>query len=314
MHSANEIAAPGQVDINLGAARRHRGEQLIKGLLFLCALASIATTVGIVFAVAEPSIEFFLDVPVAKYLLGTDWAPLFTPPSFGVLPLVTGTLLVVATACLVCLPLGLGAAIYLSEYARRRTRKLLKPALEILAGIPTVVYGYFALTLVTPLLQKALPFLDLQSFNALAAGLVMGVMIMPTVISLSEDAMAAVPLSLREGAYGLGANRMRVSTRIVVPAALSGIVAAFILGISRAIGETMIVLIAAGGQPNLTFNPAEAVQTMTAFIAAAGLGDLSTGSIGYKTIFVVGGTLFLVTLVMNMLSLRFVRKYREVYE
>jgi phosphate transport system permease protein len=218
-------------------------------------------------------------------------------------------------ALLVAIPFGLGAAIYLSEYASPRTRRTLKPALEVLAGIPTVVYGFFALTFVTPLLQDIWPFGDGPGvFNALSAGLVMGVMILPTVASLSEDAMTAVPQGLRQGAFAVGATKMQVATKIIVPAALSGIVASFVLGISRAVGETMIVLIAAGGTPNLSANPLEGMQTMTAFIASAGIGDQSTGTIGYKTIFAVGATLFVLTFVMNAISIRLVRKYREVYE
>jgi phosphate transport system permease protein len=218
-------------------------------------------------------------------------------------------------ALVVCLPFGLGAAIYLSEYSRERTRRVLKPVLEILAGIPTVVYGFFALSVVTPFLQDIWPFGDPpEVFNALSAGLVMGVMILPTVASLSEDAMAAVPQGLRQGAYALGATKRVVATRVVVPAALSGIVASFVLAISRAVGETMIVLIAAGGTPKLSFDPTESMQTMTSFIAAAGLGDQPTGSTGYKTIFAVGALLFIATLLMNMVAIRLVRRYREVYE
>jgi phosphate transport system permease protein len=229
-----------------------------------------------------------------------------------VLPLVVGTLTTTFWACVVALPFGLGAAIYLSEYAGDHTRRFLKPALEVLAGIPTVVYGYFALTFVTPLLGDI--GLPVEIFNALSAGLVMGVMILPTVASLSDDAMTAVPMSLREGALGLGATKLQVSTRVVVPAALSGIVASFVLGISRALGETMIVAIAAGAQPTITFNPYEAVQTMTAYIAATGIGDVPTGSVEYKTIFAVGATLFVATFLMNFIAIRLVRKYREVYE
>jgi phosphate transport system permease protein len=299
----------------LGAARPRYGERVIKGLLLLCAAVSVATTVGIVIALVGPTIEFLGDVPVKDFLFGTDWRPLFSPPDFGVLPLVTATIVVTFWALAVCIPFGLGAAIYLSEYARPRVRATLKPVLEILAGIPTVVYGFFALTFVTPLLQDLWPFGEPPGvFNALAAGLVMGVMILPTVASLSEDAMAAVPQALRQGAYALGSSKRIVATKIVVPAALSGIVASFVLAISRAVGETMIVLIAAGGTPNLSFNPSEAMQTMTAFIAAAGLGDQPTGSTGYKTIFAVGALLFVATFVMNVFSIRLVRKYREVYE
>jgi phosphate transport system permease protein len=304
--------ALGAQPIRLCAARRRWGEDVIKGVLAMCALVSVATTVGIVVALTEPAVEFFREINFVDFITGTRWAPLFANPDFGVLPLVAGTITVVACACLVCMPFGLGAAIYLSEYARPRVRAALKPVLEVLAGIPTVVYGYFALTFVTPLLQDI--GLPVGVFNALSAGLVMGVMLIPTVASLSEDAMAAVPRELRDGAYALGSTKLQVSTRIVVPAAISGIVASYVLAISRAIGETMIVLIAAGQQPNLSFNPIEAVETMTAFIAATGAGDVPTGSIEYKTIFAVGLTLFAMTLVMNFLSIRLVRKYREVYE
>jgi phosphate transport system permease protein len=299
----------------LGVARPRWGERAIVGVLFLCALVSVATTVAIVASLIRPTIDFFQDVSASDYFLTREWAPLFSPPSFGVLPLVVGTLSTTFWALMVCVPFGLGAAIYLSEYARPRTRRVLKPVLEVLAGIPTVVYGFFALTFVTPLLQDLWPFGEEPGiFNALSAGLVLGVMILPTVASLSEDAMSAVPQGLRQGAFALGGTRMQVSTRVVVPAALSGIVASFVLGISRAVGETMIVLIAAGGTPNLTFNPTEAVQTMTAFIAATGIGDVPSGTTGYKTIFAVGSTLFLATFLLNMLSIRLVRRYREVYE
>jgi phosphate transport system permease protein len=296
----------------LRAARRRWGEDVIKGVLALCALVSVATTVGIVVALFIPAIEFFREVSLWDYITGTTWAALFNPPSFGVLPLVAGTVLVTVVAALVCAPFGLGAAIYLSEYAHQRARKFLKPTLEVLAGIPTVVYGYFALTFVAPLLGDV--GVKVGPFSALAAGLVMGVMLIPTVASVSEDAMAAVPQDLRQGAYALGSTRLQVSTRIVVPAAISGIIASFVLAISRAVGETMIVLIAAGGQPNLTFDPTEAVQTMTAFVAATAQGDVATGTTAYKTIFAVGATLFVMTLVMNIVSIRLVRRFREVYE
>lgn len=302
----------GAEPIRLHAERRRWGEDIIKGVLALCALVSVATTVGIVVALTEPAIEFFREVNFVDFITGIRWAPLFEPPSFGVLPLIVGTLSVIFWACIICMPFGLGAAIYLSEYARPRVRAFLKPALEVLAGIPTVVYGYFALTFVTPLLGDI--GVDVGTFNALSAGLVMGVMLMPTVASLSEDAMSAVPGDLRDGAYALGSTKLQVSTRIVVPAAISGIVASYVLAISRAVGETMIVLIAAGQQPNLSFDPREAVETMTAFIAATGAGDVPTGSLEYKTIFAVGLTLFVMTLAMNLVSIRLVRKYREVYE
>jgi len=296
----------------LRASRRRYGEDVVKGALALCALVSVATTVGIVVALFLPAIEFFRTISIVDYLTGIRWAPLFEPASFGVLPLVVGTLSVTLWAVLVCLPFGLGAAIYLSEYAPGRTRKVLKPALEVLAGIPTVVYGFFALTFVTPLFRDLGLGLEVQ--NALAAGIVMGVMLIPTVASISEDAMSAVPRDLRDGAYALGSTRYQVATRIVVPAAISGIVASFVLAISRAVGETMIVLLAGGLNPTLTFDPRQAIETMTAFIAATGQGDIPVDSIEYKTIFAVGATLFLATLVMNLFSIRLVRKFREVYE
>jgi phosphate transport system permease protein len=296
----------------LVATRPRYGETVIKALLFMCALVSVATTIGILVALAGPTIEFFSEVNIWDYFTGTKWAPLFKPQSFGVLPLIMGTLSTTFWASVVALPFGLGAAIYLSEYARDRTRRWLKPALEVLAGIPTVVYGYFALTYVTPHLGDI--GLPVEVFNALSAGLVMGVMILPTVASLSDDAMTAVPMAMREGAFGLGASKLQVSTRVIVPAALSGIVASFVLAISRALGETMIVLIAAGLQPTTDLNPFHPVETMTAFIAATGIGDVPTGSVEYKTIFAVGSTLFVATFIMNLLAIRLVRKYREVYE
>jgi phosphate transport system permease protein len=308
---ATREAAPPQ-PLRLRASRRRWGEDVVKVLLALCAFVSVATTVGIVVALFEPAIEFFGEISIVDFLTGTNWSPLFEPPSFGVLPLIAGTLLVTGCAALVCVPFGLGAAIYLSEYAPPRTRKTLKPLLEILAGIPTVVYGYFALTFVTPLIQDI--GVGVGIFNALSPGIVMGVMLLPTVASISEDSMSAVPRDLRDGAYALGSTRLQVATLIVVPAAISGIIASFVLAVSRAVGETMIVLIAAGGQPNWTWNPTEAVQTMTAFIAATGQGDVPTGSIEYKTIFAVGATLFVMTFVMNLVAIRLVRRFREVYE
>jgi phosphate transport system permease protein len=309
------VASPGVTagaEPRLRARRRRFGEDVVKGVLAVCALISVATTVGIVIALFVPAFEFFQEISVVDFLTGTNWSPLFEPAHFGVLPLIAGSLLVTALAALVAIPLGLGSAIYLSEYAGDRARGVLKPALEILAGVPTVVFGYFALTFMTPLLRDI--GIDVEIFNALSAGLVMGVMLIPTVASLSEDAMGSVPRDLRDGAYALGSTRVQVATRIVVPAAASGIIASFVLGISRAIGETMIVLIAAGQQPNLTLDPRQAIETMTAFIAATGAGDVPTGSLEYKTIFAVGATLFVLTLAMNVVSIRLVRKYREVYE
>jgi phosphate transport system permease protein len=307
---ARPEAAPGKP---LGRPRPRWGERVIQVVLVLATLVSIATTVAIVLALLPPTLEFFSEVPVVEFLTGTDWSPLFADPQFGVLPLLAGTLMTTAIAVLVCVPLGLGSAIYLSEYASTRVRKTFKPILEVLAGIPTVVFGFFALQFVTPFLQSVLPF-TVEIYNALAAGLVMGIMIIPTIASLSEDAMSAVPNSLRDGAYALGSTKRQVAIRVVVPAALSGIVAAFVLGVSRAVGETMIVTIAAGGRPNLSWNPLEGMQTMTGFIASAAGGDLPVDSVGYRTIFAVGTLLFVLTLVMNMISIRLVRKYREVYE
>ena len=288
------------------------GEILVKGIMATAALVSVATTVGIVVALLTPAIDFFREISIIDFLAGTRWAPLFEPSSFGVLPLLTGTFVVTMWAMAVALPFGLGAAIYLSEYARPRVRQVLKPALEVLAGIPTVVYGFFALVFFTPLLQSI--GIPLQVFNPLSGGIVMGIMIIPTVASVSEDAMHAVPQDLRAGAYGLGASRLQVATRVVVPAAVSGIIAGFVLGISRAIGETGIAVIAIGYIARIDFSSVEAIQTMTAFIASAGQGDVPTGSIEYKTIFAVGLMLFVITLAINISSIRFVRKYREAYE
>ncbi len=284
---------------------------IVKWLFFACATVSILTTVAILFTLFYQALSFFDEIPVWDFLTGTRWTPILKPRSYGVLPLVSGTLLVTAIAAIVALPIGLMTAIFLSEYAPDKLRRVLKPILEILAGVPTVVYGYFALTFVTPLLQTILS--DLIIFNALSAGLVMGVMIIPMVSSLSEDAMISVPRSLREGAYALGANRYEVSLKIVVPAALSGIIAAFILAISRAIGETMLVTIAAGATPRLTFNPMESIQTMTAYIVQLSLGESPVGSLEYNTIFAVGLVLFAMTLMMNLLGFWVVRRYREIY-
>jgi phosphate transport system permease protein len=288
-------------------------QRIIKGLLMACAFLSVLTTFGIVFVLIFETINFFREVSIVEFLTSTKWSPAFTDPKFGIVVLICGTLLTTAVAIAFAVPVGLLAAIFLSEYASTRLRRWLKPALEVLAGVPTVVYGYFALTFVTPFLQDTiLP--SLQIFNALSAGLVMGVMIIPTVASVSEDAIYAVPRSLREGAYALGATRREVATRIVVPAALSGIVASVILGISRAVGETMIVAIAAGNLANLTANPLESVQTMTAFIVQVASGDTATGTLTFNTIFAVGMTLFVMTLILNLISYWFVRRYREIYE
>jgi phosphate transport system permease protein len=300
---------------SLRRRRARRGEAVIRVALLVAALVSVATTVGIVISLVPPTLRFFGRVGVWEFLTGTEWSALFNPPSYGVLPLVGATLMTTLIAIVVAVPLGLAAAIYLSEYARPRIRSVFKPVLEVLAGIPTVVYGFFALSFLTPLLQDNWPFGEGPDvFNALSAGLVMGMMIIPTVASLSEDAMAAVPHSLRQGAYALGSTKRIVAIRVVLPAALSGIVAAVVLAISRAVGETMIVAIASGNRPQLTWNPLEGMQTMTGYIAQAGEGDLPVTSFDYTTIFAVGALLFLLTFAMNALSIRLVRKYREVYE
>ncbi len=298
---------------SLGFQRRRTGERFIKGALLGCGIVSIGTTIGIVLSLVFETVEFFREVPILDFLTGTDWAPTFNPPRFGVLPLVTATFLIAGIAIVVAMPLGLGAAIYLSEYARPRARKIIKPILEILAGIPTVVFGYFALSFVSlTFLRKLIP--SLPPFNALSAGIVVGIAIVPLVASISEDAMRAVPHSLREAAYGMGATRRTVATRVVVPAALSGIAAAFILGLSRAVGETMIVAIVGGQVPNLAADPREPMETMTAFIVQVSLGDTPTGSIAYRTIFAVGSLLFIMTLILNAVSARVVRRFRERYE
>ncbi len=288
-----------------------RFEFLIERGLFLCALLSVGTTVGIIVVLAVETLAFLREVPVLDFLFGTEWTPLFATPRFGVLPLVAGTALVSTIAMLVALPMGLLSSIYLSEYADGRVRRVVKPILELLAGVPTVVYGYFALLFVTPLLQRFIP--GLSGFNALGPGIVMGIMILPLVSSLSEDAMRAVPMGLREGSYALGATKMQTSLRVVVPAAFSGITAAFILAVSRAIGETMIVAIAAGQQPRLTLNPQVPIETMTAYIVQVSLGDTPQGTLEYRTIFAVGMLLFLGTFSLNLISAWLRARFREEY-
>ena len=295
--------------------KRSRGSSLegsiVKYIFLACASLSILTTLAILLTLSYQAYEFFKEISIIEFLTGTRWTPILKPRSYGVLPLVSGTLLVTVIAAMVAIPIGLSTAIFLSEYAPDWLRRIIKPILEVLAGIPTVVYGYFALTFVTPLLQVFLP--DLIIFNALSAGIVMGVMIIPMVSSLSEDAMIAVPRSLREGAYALGATRYEVSLRIVVPAALSGIIAAFIIAISRAIGETMLVTIAAGATPKMTFDPTESIQTMTAYIVQLALGEAPVGSLEYNTIFAVALVLFALTLLMNLLGFWVVTRFREEY-
>ena len=299
-------------------------ERCIETVLFLCAALSIATTLSIIFVLITeavytigPAKAFFEEVRPLDFFFGTRWAPNFKPQSFGVLPLFTGTFLVAGIAAMVGLPIGILTAVYLSEYASPRLRGVIKPFLEILAGIPTVIYGYFALEFITPLFLKpifsGLMGFDVDGYNALSAGIVVGIMIIPMVSSLSEDALRAVPRSLREAGYALGSTKYEVCVKIVLPAAFSGIVAAVLLAISRAIGETMAVTIAAGQSPNLTLSPFHSVQTMTAYIVNVSLGDTPAGSIEYKSLYAVGLTLFCITLLMNVLSQAVMRRFREVY-
>lgn len=284
------------------------GEKAIEGVLLLCAILSVLTTIGVLTVLLVEAVGFFSEVSFSQFFGDTKWTPLFANKHFGIWPLVTGTLLTSAIAISVALPLGLMAAIYLSEFAGRRTRAIVKPTLELLAGVPTIVYGYFALVFLTPILQAIVP--GVGVFNALSPGLIMGIMIMPMISSLGEDALHAVPNALREGAYGLGASKLATIFRVVLPAAKSGVVAAVTLAVSRAIGETMIVTIAGGAQPNFTFDPRGAVETMTAFIISVSKGDTPTGTIEYQTIFAVGSMLFLMTFVMNLVTQRLLRKSR----
>jgi phosphate transport system permease protein len=291
--------------------RRKRREKVIELVLLAAACVSVFTTVGIVYVLLKESLVFFSQVPLWTFLTDTQWTPLFSDAHFGIMVLLSGTLTSSAVALIVAIPLGTIIAIYLSEFAGHRTRETLKPVLELLSGVPTIIYGYFALLFVTPLLQKLFP--ELPGFNVLSAGLVMGVMIIPYVSSLSEDAMRAVPMSLREGSYAMGATRFQTAVKVVVPAALSGIASAYILGISRAVGETMILAVAAGMQPNLSFNPMEPAATITSYIVQVALGDLPHGSVGYQTIFAAGLTLMLLTLLFNLIGYWMRRRYREVY-
>jgi phosphate transport system permease protein len=286
-------------------------EGIIETTLFLSALSSVFITISIVAVLAYESFGFFKEVPLIEFLTGKEWTPLFAEPKFGILPLISGTLLTTSIALIVALPLGLTVAVYLSEYAPHRLKEVIKPILELLAAVPTVVYGYFALLFLTPILQKFIP--DLSGFNALSPGIIMGIMIIPYVSSVSEDAMRAVPMHIREGSYAMGATKLQTAFKVVIPSAFSGIAAAFIIGISRAIGETMVVAIAAGGMPNLTANPLEPVQTLTAYIVAVSLGDVPHGTIEYKTIFAVGITLFLITLVFNIIGFWLRKRIREAY-
>lgn len=299
----------------MGLAQMGRGrlkERVIEASLRAAALFSVFVTLGIVASLLLETLGFFGRVSLWEFLTADRWAPLFEPQHFGILPLINGTLLVAGLAALFSIPLGLASAIYLSEYASPRTRSWLKPGLEILAGIPSVVYGFFAVFFITPHLRGVFP--DTEVFNALSAGIVVGIMTLPTVSSLSDDALRAVPLSLREGAYALGATKMEVTARVIVPAAFSGVMASFILALSRAVGETMAVTMAAGATPRLTLDPTESIQTMTGYIAQVSLGDTPHGSIAFQSLFAVGMTLFLITLAMNLLSNWLVRRYREVYQ
>jgi phosphate transport system permease protein len=290
---------------------RQRREKAIETVLLLAACVSVFTTLGIVYILLKESLSFFSNVPLWDFLTDRQWTPLFSDAHFGIMVLLSGTLTSSAVALAIAIPLGTIIAIYLSEFAGHKTRETLKPMLELLSGVPTIIYGYFALLFITPVLQKLIP--SLPGFNVLSAGLVMGVMIIPYVSSLSEDAMRAVPMSLREGSYAMGATRFQTAVNVVFPAALSGIAAAYILGISRAVGETMILAVAAGMQPNLTFNPLEPAATVTSYIVQVALGDLPHGSVGYQTIFAAGLTLMLITLAFNLLGYWLRRKYREAY-
>lgn len=320
MEARTDIATSGMAGPPLARrlepASPRYGEKAIKALLASCAALSVITTTAIVVSLLGPALGFFEVVAPGDFFLKKEWSP--SQDLFGVLPLVAGTLNVVLWGMLFAIPIGLGAAIYLSEYASRRVRKTVKPVLEILAGIPTVAIGFFGVSFVTPLVQDVWPGEFLGGppgfFNALAAGICIGLMIVPIIASISEDAMSSVPAGLREGAYALGAPKLRVATRVVFPAALSGIVASIVLGVSRAVGETMIVLLVAGNTPNFTLNPVENIQAMTAYIGVTATGDIATGTIEYDTVFAVGALLFLITLAMNLTSIRLVRKYREVYE
>ncbi|WP_338052561.1 phosphate ABC transporter permease subunit PstC [Rhodocyclus purpureus] len=311
----SSIPLPAESAVPIGRLKFNRlrnvKERGIEALMFLAAFVSVMTTLGIVYVLVSESIVFFQRVPLSDFLFDTQWTPLFDDAHYGIMVLLSGTITSSAVALLVAIPLGTIIAIYLSEFAPFTVREVAKPFLELLGGVPTIIYGYFALVVVTPLLQMIYP--DLPGFNLLAAGIVMGIMIIPYVASLSEDAMRAVPMSLREGSYAMGATRLQTALRVVMPAATSGIASAYILGISRAVGETMILAVAAGMQPNLTFNPAEPGATVTSYIVQVALGDLPHGSIGYQTIFAAGLMLMLMTLVFNLLGYYMRKKFREVY-
>lgn len=304
-------AASGQaLDINRKQSRP--GESLIKGWLGFCALISVLTTAAIVILLLTESFKFFQDVSPREFFFGTRWVPLLEPSSFGILPLIWGTMLITVGAAVIAIPMGLASAIYLSEYASDRVRAIIKPVLELLAGIPTVVYGYFALTFVTPVLRNIFP--DIQVFNALSGAIVVGIMILPMIATLSDNALRAVPESLRQGAYALGATSFEVTAKVVVPAGLSGVMASFLLAISRAIGETMAVTLAAGATPQIAMTMLESIQTMTAYVVQVSLGDTPAGGVAYQTLFAVAMVLFFITLLLNILSQWILQRFREVYD
>ena len=317
MRGSTEMTArpgAGSVSLTRRRTRRSVGEQAVKLLLAAAAALSVLTTTGIVVTLLTESAKFFEQIPFGDFFFGTEWAPLAggESTSFGVVPLIWSTLYLTLIALVVAVPLGLGVGVYLAEYASPRVRKVLKPVVEVLAGVPTIVFGYFALTFFTPLLADV--GIDVQIFNGLSGGIILGILVLPTIASVSEDALSAVPQSLREGAFGLGAAKWQVVVRVVFPAALSGIVAALVLGASRAIGETVVILVASGNNPNLTFDLTVAHQNMAAFIANVARSDVSAGSVAYATIFAVGTTLFVMTFALNLVAIRFVRRYRQVYE
>ena len=309
---SNSNAAAGGLNNPLYSRKLWLGEWALNRFFLLCALLSVVTTAAVIVILAVETISFFGEVSPVDFLFGTRWTPLREPKHYGILPLLSGTFLIVVGSSLVALPIGVACAVYLSEYAGDRTRSIVKPVLEVLAGIPTVVYGYFALMAVTPALRAVFP--ETQVFNAASAAIVVGIMVLPMVASLCDDALRSVPDSLRQGAYSLGATSFEVSARVVIPAALSGIFAAFVLAVSRAIGETMAVTLAAGATPNLTLNPLESIQTMTAYIVQVSLGDTPAGELTYKTLFAVAAVLFMLTLLLNLVASRVMSKYQEVYE
>lgn len=312
LSTSPKAAARQSVSNNIQRSQRRWREGFIKSWLRICTAVSLVTTAAIIVLLVVESMGFFDHVSPSEFFFGTRWVPLLEPRSYGILPLLWGTLQVTVMAAFIAIPLGLASAVYLSEYASDRTRSWIKPALELLAGIPTVVYGYLALTFVTPMLRKVLP--DIQVFNALSAAIVVGIMILPMIATLSDNALRAVPMSLRQAGYAVGATSMEVTTRIVVPAGLSGVMASFLLAISRAIGETMAVTLAAGQTPNLSFSPLESIQTMTAYIVQISLGDTPAGGIAYQTLFAVAMVLFVITLLINVVSQLILNRFREVYD